>query len=565
MALAVLSALLFLAAAPPYDLWPLGWVALIPLLVSISAQSPRQAALQGALTGAAITFLGFRWCLELMDQFSNLGPAAYLVMALMSAYQCIPWALWCGLLRLPRRDGKIWSGPTSLFFAALSFVALEYFYPVVFPWYLANTQHSRPEIVSPVELGGISLLSLLLVLCNLLLADALVTRRGDLSPTVWPLPWRPHRGRSMVAVGLLLALPWAGHAALRSRVEQALRSSPKLTVGVVQPNEWITPHPPLEGLHAYQRMTERLARESQAEGQPLDLVLWPESAVRTPPTTVERQIDSAASPVLVPPGLLRRYPLDVSRILPSFTAPAESLEQEAGAAPQDVLAVQRGHSVPILFGTTLEDLSPEARGPIPGRAPLYNCGVLIDGSGTVLGVAKKVKLLIFGENIPGSAMFPSIYRLLPSASALLPGTEAEIITFGQARLGMMICYEDLLPWFHYELAQKSPHILLNLTNDAWFGRSAEPACHLALSTLRAVEGRCYLIRSTPTGISAVIDPWGQVVASIPSDQAGTLRQEVALLELTTLFERWGNWVAWLCLGLALAVGGYGWLGRAEPS
>ena len=193
-----------------------------------------------------------------------------------------------------------------------------------------------------------------------------------------------------------------------------------------------------------------------------------------------------------------------------------------------------------------------------GAPPLYNCAVLVDSAGAVLGAVEKVKLLMFGETIPGSGVFPGVYKLLPSASCLLSGREAQIITLGQARLGIMICYEDLLPWFHYPLAQKKPQILLNLTNDAWFGRTAEPYCHMALSTLRAVEGRCYLIRSTPSGISVVIDPYGQQIASIPSDQEGSLREEVSLLDVTTGFERWGDTVAWISMLYLVGLGGAWW-------
>ncbi len=563
MALALVSALLIFVALPPYDLWPLGWISLVPLLLAIHKVGPREALLLGGLAGTVANYLAFRWCLELMNRFSKLGPLAYLVMLLMSLYQCIPWALWCGALRLPTRSaGKLRMG-VCLALSACSLVALEFFFPIIFPWYMANTQHSRAEVVSPIELGGVSLLSLLIVAFSLFLASVLVQGEVEQGAPIWPLPWRHSRWWLLLAALATFALPWLAHAALRSRVEAALSTSPKLAIGLVQPNEWIGSHPSIQGLQAYQRMTEKFVRECLSRGENLDIILWPESAVRTPPGKIERLPVGATEPVIEPSGRLLRYPLDISRIVPSYTMPADSLAEEGAVEQDDLLAIQRGHSVPILFGSTLEDINPAARGPIPGRAPLYNCAILIDATGKVIGAVKKVKLLIFGETIPGSAYFPWVYKFLPSASALLPGTEAEVLSFGNARLGIMVCYEDLLPWFHYELAQKSPHILLNITNDAWFGKTAESACHLALATLRAVEGRCYLIRSTPTGVSAVVDPWGQVVASIPIDQAGALRHEVTLLEVTTLFEMWGDWVAWLSLLLMVSLGAYCW-SRRKP-
>lgn len=574
MALALISSLLLVLASPPHDLWPLAWVSLVPLLLALPGTSPREALLLGALTGTATVFVGFHWVLELMHRFSKLGPAAYLVMLVMAMYQSLPFGLWCFFLRAPGpKGGGSVQRAGGMLLSAATFVALEFFHPVIFPWYLANSQHTFPVATSVVSLGGVSLLSLAIVVVNLCLARLLAGDLSEQRTTLWPLPLPGRFPRSLLATAVAVpALLLGYHLAVKSSIEQAMAAAPKLGVGLVQPNEWIGQGPSINGLHDYQTMTEALVRDCKSKGLSLDLVIWPESAVRTPPTTLIRQPAGAAQPVVVEGqenfqsrAPLARYPLDVAAIFPSASAPAASLEMEVGVGVEELFAVQRGHNVPILFGTTLEDVSPGAKGPIEGRAPLYNCGVLVDGGGKVLGAVKKVKLLMFGETIPGSGLYPDIYKLLPSASALLSGKEPEVISMGAARLGIMICYEDLLPWFHYQLAQKKPQILLNLTNDAWFGKSEEPACHLDLAAMRAVEGRCYLIRSTPTGISAVVDPFGRLVAQIPSDQAGTLREEVGLLDIATGFEKFGDSAAWLALAYVIGFGSWWWASGRKAS
>lgn len=567
MVLAFLSSVFLIAALPPYDFWPLAWVGLVPLLLALVGTTPREAATLGALSGAATNYMAFHWTLELMDKFSNLGPAAYLCMLLMACYQAIPWALWCYFLRAdgPSEAGTLraWGG---VLLSCLSFVALEFFFPIIFPWYLANTQHTRAELTSIVSFGGVSALSLAIVVVNLAVAHLLAAGVREKRVTLWPSPLVSRLPRPLWALGGLVPVLLLGyHLLVKSEIDEAIASAPKFAVGLVQPNEWIGQGPAIEGLHDYQKMTYELVEKCRRDGLSLDLVLWPESAVRTPPPSLERASADSQSPArLGQSGRLLRFPLDVSRVYPALTVPAASLAEERGVDREDLLAIQRGHSVPILFGTTLEDLDPQAKGAIPGRAPLYNCGVLLGEAGEILGAVKKVKLLMFGETIPGARYFPDIYRLLPAASSLLPGEEADVITMGEARLGIMICYEDLLPWFHYQLAQKKPQVLLNLTNDAWFGKTAEPYCHMALSTLRAVEGRCYLIRSTPTGMSVVIDPYGQIVASIASDQVGSLREEIALLDITTGFERWGDSLAWLSLIYLVLFGG-AWWGKGRQS
>jgi apolipoprotein N-acyltransferase len=560
LALAFLSSVFIIVALPPYDKWFLAWVALVPLLLALPGTSPREAALIGAFSGTATNYMAFHWILELMDRFSKLGPFAYLVMLAMAVYQCLPWALWCYFLRAsgPSNPGTA-RAAGGLLLSAFIFVALEFFHPIIFPWYLANTQHSSASMVSVISLGGVSLLTLAILVVNLSLARLLLGQVTEQRVTLWPAPLAGRSPRIFWAGLLLTPLLLVGyHQACQGGVRKAMASAPKLAIGLVQPNEWIGQGPALQGLHDYQRLTEALVKECSQKGLSLDLIMWPESAVRTPPPTHTRLPAGTSAPVTELVGSLSNYPLDVSSVHKAKNPPAPSLTAEVGVPSDDLLSLQRGHSVPILFGSTLEDVSPGAEGPISGRAPLYNCGVLIDGAGQIQGVVKKVKLLMFGETIPGSGVFPQVYKLLPAASCLLPGQDAEVIEFGQARLGIMICYEDLLPWFHYQLAQKNPQILLNLTNDAWFGRTEEPICHLDLAALRAVEGRCYLIRSTPTGVSAVIDPFGQLVASIPSDQVGTLREEVALLDITTGFERWGDTVAWLSLLYLVGFGGLWW-------
>lgn len=555
MGLAFLTSVFLILALPPYDQWWLVWVSLVPLLMALPGTSPREALLIGAFSGTCTSYMAFHWILELMEKFSKLGPAAYLVMLAMAMYQCLSWALWCYFLRAP---GPPNPGPArtlgGLILAAASWTALEFFFPIIFPWYLANTQHTRPETNSVIALGGVSLLTFAIVLVNLCLARLLTRGLDAERGALWPTSER----RPVFLVSTMLAtlvFVVGYHLAVKGEVERALADAPKMAVGLVQPNEWIGEGRPDEGLHAYQRLTLELVEECKAKGESLDLVLWPESAVRVPPPTVQRRPAGASEPVTLFPGG-HRYPLDASLVLPSSTAPAVTFDPNDSL--DDLLAVQRGHNVPILFGTTTEDMAPDAKGPIEGRPPLYNCGMLVDTDGAVLGVVKKVKLLMFGETIPGSGIYPDIYKLLPNASCLLSGDEAEIIQMGDRRLGIMICYEDLLPWFHYQLAQKKPQILLNLTNDAWFGRTEEPICHMDLATLRAVEGRCYLVRSTPTGVSCVVDPWGQLVASIPSDKVGTLRHEVSLLDITTPWERFGDTVAWTSLLYLLVFGGLWW-------
>ena len=147
---------------------------------------------------------------------------------------------------------------------------------------------------------------------------------------------------------------------------------------------------------------------------------------------------------------------------------------------------------------------------------------------------------------------PFLYKLSPNTGSFTRGAHTKPLVHNGIKYGVLICYEDILPNFVLDVMKSRPDILINITNDAWFGDTHEPIIHLALSVFRSVEHRRYLVRSTNTGISAFIAPTGEI-----THQTGTFTQETLLasvipLSTDTLYSQFGNWLGWmLFLGLAL--------------
>jgi apolipoprotein N-acyltransferase len=128
------------------------------------------------------------------------------------------------------------------------------------------------------------------------------------------------------------------------------------------------------------------------------------------------------------------------------------------------------------------------------------------------------------------------------------------------RVSVHICYEDVVPSFVNKMMRKDPaDLLVNITNDAWFGDSTEPWIHLALSKFRAIEQRRYLVRSTNSGVSAIIDPVGRVVRHSGTYRQEAIRAEVAWLQGRTPYRVLGD-AAWWLITLAIVVMGF----RAAP-
>jgi apolipoprotein N-acyltransferase len=182
----------------------------------------------------------------------------------------------------------------------------------------------------------------------------------------------------------------------------------------------------------------------------------------------------------------------------------------------------------------------------------------IDGSGRVLGRYDKAHLVPYGEYLPARPILSrlGLSRLAPGNTDFDSGPGPRSLTVpGAGRIGFQICYEII---FSGQVADRNnrPNVIFNPSNDAWFGRWGPPQ-HLAQARLRAIEEGIPVLRSTPTGISAVIDADGQIVASLPWRKAGAINALLPPAKAPTLFAQAGNILpflfALLLVGIAIAV------------
>ncbi len=264
----------------------------------------------------------------------------------------------------------------------------------------------------------------------------------------------------------------------------------------------------------------------------------------------------APQPALAVPRTARRI-LPARTPLPAVAEFPHSAMADQGTPELDRSTPRRGFDVPLLFGA-LSHGGPLAVGDDGHCEECYNSAVLLDKDGIIRGINDKVFLLAFGEYMPFGDTFPWLYQLSPETSRFRHGTKTSPIEYAfdgnrNARMGILVCYEDLLPRQAQKVAAHNPNVFINLTNDAWFGQTAEPEHHLNLALLRTVEYRRWLVRSTNTGISVFVDAAGRRLAETRLTDAETLLREVPLLELRTVYSYLGDWpLACLALGL-------GWL------
>jgi apolipoprotein N-acyltransferase len=188
-----------------------------------------------------------------------------------------------------------------------------------------------------------------------------------------------------------------------------------------------------------------------------------------------------------------------------------------------------------------------------GEHQPLNSAVLLKPDGSEAGRYDKIDLVPFGEFIP--PLFSFVNRITQEAGDFVPGQDIKVLNAAGHRLGVFICYESAFPDLVRRFTTKGADVLVNLSNDAYFGYSEARVQHLALVRMRAVENRRFIVRSTNDGITAVINPAGQVVQQLKPYQEMAAAVKFGTVGETTFYARHGDWFAWSCLAIGVALAG----------
>ncbi len=182
-----------------------------------------------------------------------------------------------------------------------------------------------------------------------------------------------------------------------------------------------------------------------------------------------------------------------------------------------------------------------------------NSAVLLDPAGQRVFTYDKIHLVPFGEYVPLRNWIKFAGRLTADISDFTPGTDYRVGQLPDGKFGTFICYEAIFPGEVRQFTANGAELLINISNDGWFGRSSAPAQHLMMARVRAVESRRWLLRDTNNGFTAAIDPYGRIVASLPTDVRAELDAPYAFRSDLTPYARFGDWFSWLCVGASLVL------------
>jgi len=176
-----------------------------------------------------------------------------------------------------------------------------------------------------------------------------------------------------------------------------------------------------------------------------------------------------------------------------------------------------------------------------------NSATLLKPTGQRVYTYDKVHLVPFGEYVPLRKWLTFAKHLTADISDFTPGTVYRVGQISGGKFGTFICYEAIFPGEMRRFAANGAELLINISNDGWFGRSAAPEQHLMMSRFRAIESRRWLLRDTNNGYTVSIDPYGRVVASLATDIRGQLDAPYDFRKDLTLYARFGDWFSWMCV------------------
>jgi apolipoprotein N-acyltransferase len=182
---------------------------------------------------------------------------------------------------------------------------------------------------------------------------------------------------------------------------------------------------------------------------------------------------------------------------------------------------------------------------------VYNSAALVSPAGQWVSQYDKVHLVPFGEYVPFKRFFAFAGGLTQQVGDFSRGTSRAPLEADGVRLGVFICYESIFPDEVRQFTAQGAQVLVNISNDGWYGDSGAYAQHLKQSRMRAVEDARWLLLDTNTGVTASVDPYGRIVASLPRKLRAALPAPYALSNATTFYTRHGDWFAYLCAIICL--------------
>jgi len=231
-------------------------------------------------------------------------------------------------------------------------------------------------------------------------------------------------------------------------------------------------------------------------------------------------------------------------------SPAPFFEQDA-RFQKSIAEIAQSDRSPLIIGGLAADYSEQQQDWLD-----YNAAMVIGADGNRIGRYEKIHLVPFGEYVPFQQYLTFAHKLTGRVSKFTPGDDRKVFRLNGHRYGVFICYEAVFADEVRHFAQLGAEVLVNISDDGWYGDTSAPWQHLNMARMRAIENRRWFLRDTNNGITAVIDPYGRVRQSIPRHQIDALPAEYGFRDDVTFYTAQGDVFAWACAILGLGMVGW---------
>lgn len=479
----------------PFLPWALPFLYL-PLWIYWQQQTSLRGVLIGGwITQFVLTLIGFNWVTYTIKEFGHLPmPLAIVGFILFCSFAHLHIPLAGALWWLAQKHLKIksiWILPAVHILSDLSF-------PMIFEWHMGYTLfYAQLPVFHLAEWIGFRGLSSLIYILNVLVLQSYPKS----------FSWQKFKFRktlpALFFIGTLQGLGfWLG--------QQVPRPEKVATILVVQANIGNSEKLERQLGHSFREFIVSRYKDLTLKGwqkEPAQLALWPESA------------------------------------FPHILGDSES---EKSRLNQELLDFLKQHKIPLATGAYAIDRK---------NSLIFNSFFTLDAEGKLTSPPySKSQLLAFGEYLPGSDLFPILKTWLPQVGFFGRGQGPQLMNLSGVILGPHICYESLFDHINRDVARLGAEILVNVTNDSWYGTWQEPYQHLYMTLARAIEVRRPMVRSTNTGISSAITAQGQILVQSPMEQewSETLAIPYSSQIKSTLFMSWGYYFSFALAILLIA-------------
>lgn len=535
---AAMSGLLLVACFPKIHLRGLVWVACLPMLVALAGEKRlKRAFLLGYVCGAFFFFGSCYWFITVMEFYGHLAPALAVVVLILFVIIDSTFFGGFGLaMGWAARRSPGWALALSPFLWTAMELARTYLI-TGFPWNLLGYAVQAPGVRQIAAVTGVYGLSFLAVATSALLAWVLLS---------------PRRARAGLALGgwlvMLLLAQW--------RLAPPPPVTAKELAFLVQPNV------PLDDAELDAWIPWR---------DPTQLQKLVQFSVNAVEQFAPHNVASGFSPALA--GAVG------SGLKPGATLPMESAADASAPTPptqnppaHPPLLIWAENPAPFfftrdpIFRNALENMARQTHTfviantiiPLDARGDtITNSAITLDPEGREVSRYDKIHLVPFGEYVPAWALPGLVHKITSEVGNFVPGSSYSVAKSSGGGIGVFICYEAIIPQLARQLVAGGAGVLVNISNDAWYGDSAAAYQHLEMARLRAIENHRYLLRATNNGLTTLIDPYGRVLEEIPRYQRMVMPAHFDFVTRQTFYSAHGDVFAWLCAllaGLMLTLG-----------